>query len=176
MPTAAKEATVAELKDLVERSSIVIGAEYRGLTVRDVTNLRRALRPAGVEVRVVKNRLFQIAATQAGMEIAGEIVEGPTMVVFGYGEIVAPAKAIADYARTARNAFAPRKVYMDGSIVAGSIIAELATLPSRDELIGKLVSAFVSPVQTFANLINDSMTGFARLIDARAAQLELEAA
>lgn len=176
MPTAAKEATVAELKDLVERSSIVIGAEYRGLTVRDVTTLRRALRPAGVEVRVVKNRLFQIAAQQAGMEMAGEIVEGPTMVVFGYGEIVAPAKAIAEYARTARNAFAPRKVYMDGSIVAGSIIAELATLPSREELIGKLVGAFVSPVQTFHTLINDSMTGFARLIDARAAQLEAEAA
>lgn len=176
MPTAAKEATVAELKDLVERSSIVIGAEYRGLTVRDVTTLRRALRAAGVEVRVVKNRLFQIAAQQAGMEIAGQLVEGPTMVVFGYGEIVAPAKAIAEYARTARNAFAPRKVYMDGAIVAGSIIAELATLPSREELIGKLAGAFVSPVQTFANLISDSMTGFARLIDARASQLEAEAA
>jgi hypothetical protein len=76
MPTARKEATVAELKDMVEPSAIVIGAEYRGLSVKDMTNLRRALRQAGIEVRVVKNRLFQIAAQQAGVEAAGEVVEG----------------------------------------------------------------------------------------------------
>jgi large subunit ribosomal protein L10 len=110
------------------------------------------------------------------MPDAGAVAEGPTMVIFGYGDIVAPAKAIAEYIRTARNAFAPKKAYLDGAIVAGSVVADLATIPSREELIGKLAGAFISPVQTFANLINDSMTSFARLIDARASQLEGEAA
>jgi large subunit ribosomal protein L10 len=172
MPTARKEASVAELKQLIEKASIVVGAEYRGLTVRQVTVLRRALRDAGVEVRVVKNKLFQIAAAQAGMPDAGQVVEGPTMIVFGYGDIVAPSKAIADYAKTARNAFAPKKVYLDGNVVAGSIVGELASLPSREQLIGQLAGAFMSPLQTFVNQINDSMQSFARLVDARAKQLE----
>ncbi len=172
MPTARKEASVAELKELVEKASIVIGAEYRGLTVKEVTALRRALRDAGVEVRVVKNRLFQLAAKQAGVPAAGDVVEGPTMIVFGYGDIVAPSKAIADYTKTARNAFAAKKVYLDGSVVAGSIVSELASLPSREQLIGQLAGALISPLQTFVNQINDSMQSFARLVDARAKQLE----
>jgi len=120
----------------------------------------------------VKNKLFQIAATQAGIPDAGGVVEGPTMVVFGFGDVIAPAKAVTDYAKTARNAFAPKKAYMDGAIVAGSIIAELASLPSREQLIAQLAGAFVSPLQTFVNQINDSMQSFARLVDARAKQLE----
>ena len=176
MPTARKEATVGELKELVEKASIVVGAEYRGLSVKEMTTLRRALRDAGVEARVVKNRLFQLAAQQAGIPDAGGVVEGPTLVIFGYGDIVAPSKAIQDYIKTARNPFAPKKVFMDGTVVAGSIVADLASLPSRDELIGKLAATFISPVQTFANLIDDSMRSFARLIDARANQLEGEAA
>jgi large subunit ribosomal protein L10 len=176
MPTARKEASVEELKGLVENATIVIAAEFRGLSVKEITTLRRALRDAGVEARVVKNRLFQLAARQAGVPDAGGVVEGPTMLIFGYGDIVAPSRAVAEYARTARNAFAPKKAFMDGAIVAGSVVIELATLPSREELIGKLAGAFISPVQTFANLINDSMSSLARLIDARASQLEGEAA
>jgi large subunit ribosomal protein L10 len=94
------------------------------------------------------------------------------MVIFGFGDIVAPSKAVQEYVRTARNAFAPKKVFMDGSVSDGKVVADLATLPSREELIGKLAGAFVSPVQNLAVLINDSIQGFARLVDARANQLE----
>ncbi|HEY7801060.1 MAG TPA: 50S ribosomal protein L10 [Dehalococcoidia bacterium] len=176
MPTVKKQETVAELKDLVERSSIVIGAEYRGLSVKEITTLRRVLRDANVEARVVKNRLFHLAAEQAGIAAAGEVAEGPTLVVFGYGDIVAPSKAIADYVRTARNAFAPKKAYLDGAVHPGSIVGELAALPSREQLIGQLAGAFISPVQQLATLLNDSIQSFARLVDARATQLEGEAA
>src|SRR3954452_13196827 len=137
MPTAKKIENVAELKDLIERSSIMVGAEYRGLTVKEMTTLRRQLRDAGVEARVVKNKLFQIASTQAGVPDAGGVVEGPSLVVFGFGDIVAPSKVITDYIRTARNAFAPRKAFLDGAVVDGKMVSELASLPSREELIGK---------------------------------------
>jgi large subunit ribosomal protein L10 len=172
MPTAKKEANVAELKALVEKASIVIGTEYRGLSVKEITTLRRALREAGVETRVVKNRLFHLAASQAGVADAGQVVEGPTMVVFGFADVVTPAKAITEYQRTARNAFAPKKAFLDGAVVPGTMIAELASLPSREELIAKLAGAFVSQVQQFVNLTNDSIQSFARLVDARANQLE----
>ncbi|MEX2245768.1 MAG: 50S ribosomal protein L10 [Dehalococcoidia bacterium] len=184
MPTPKKVAVVAELKDLVERSSIVIGAEYRGLTVREMIALRRAMREAGVEVRVVKNRLFQIAAQQAGVADAGQVAEGPSIIVFGLGDIIAPAKAVTEYARTARNAFAPRKAYLEGAIHPASLLSDLATLPSREELIAKLAGAFISPMQDLANLLeralgnpagillNDSLRTFEGLLEARAGQLE----
>ena len=176
MPTAKKIEAVAELKALVGRSSIMIGAEYRGLTVKEITTLRRALRDVGVDARVVKNKLFRIAATEAGVPAAGEVADGPTMVVFGFGDVVAPAKAITDYVRTARNAFAPKKAFLDGAIVGGSVVSELASLPSREQLIGQLAGAFISPVQQFVNLTSDSIQSFARLVDARANQLEETAA
>lgn len=172
MPTAKKEASVAELKELVEKSTIMIGAEYRGLTVREMTTLRRTLRDAGVEARVVKNKLFRIAANQAGVEAAGEVADGPSLVIFGFEDIVAPSKAVADYQKAARNAFAPKKVFFDGTVQEGKVVADLASLPSREELIGKLVGAFIQPVQQLATLLNDSIQSFARLVDARASQLE----
>ena len=172
MPTEKKVAAVAELKELAEKASLIVGAEYRGLSVKDMTNLRRALRDAGVEAHVVKNRLFQLAVQQAGIEGANELVEGPTLVLFAQGDIVAPSKVISEYVRTARNTFAPRKVFMDGQLIDGKIVADLASLPSREELIGKLAGAFVQPVQQLANILNDSIQSFARLVDARASQLE----
>ena len=184
MPTEKKQAAVAELKDLVERSSIVIGAEYRGLTVREMTALRRALREAGVEVRVVKNRLFQIAANQAGIPDAGQVVEGPSILIFGYGDIVAPAKAVTEYVRTARNSFAPRKAFMYGAVLPGATLSELASLPSREELIAKIAGALASPMQDLVNLLdralgnpagillNDSLRTLEGLLEARATQIE----
>lgn len=172
MPTEKKVANVAELKDLVERSTIMIGAEYRGLTVKEMTTLRAQLREAGVEARVVKNKLFQIAATQAGVEAAGAVADGPSLVIFGFGDIVAPSKAVNDYQKAARNAFEPKHVWMDGAMSSGKVVSDLASLPSREELIGKLVGAFVQPVQQLAVLLNDSIQQFARLADARITQLE----
>jgi large subunit ribosomal protein L10 len=176
MPTEKKVQAVAELKELAQNASIIVGAEYRGLSVKDMTNLRRQLRDAGVEAHVVKNRLFQLAAQQAGIEGASGLVEGPTLVIFASGDIVAPSKVISDYMRTARNTFAPRKVFMDGQLVDGKVVSELASLPSREELIGKLAGAFVSPVQQLANILNRSIQSFARLVDARATQLEEQGA
>jgi large subunit ribosomal protein L10 len=176
MPTQKKIDAVTELKELAQGASIIVGAEYRGLSVKDMTTLRRQLREAGVEAHVVKNRLFQLAVEQAGIAGAEGLVEGPTLVIFATGDIVAPSKAIADYARTARNTFAPRKVFLDGQLVDGKVVGELASLPSREELIGKLAGAFVSPVQQLANMLNDSIQSFARLVDARANQLEEQSA
>ena len=102
MPTPRKVEMLAEIKDRMERASIAISADYRGLSVAQLTDLRRALRPANVEVKVVKNTLAVMAASQAGRPEMSELVQGPTAVAFGFGDPIAPVKALAEHLRARR--------------------------------------------------------------------------
>ncbi len=183
MPTERKIETVADLRELIAKAQMAVGAEYRGLTVAEMNQLRRALRQAGVEAHVVKNRLFQIAATEAGREDASALAEGPTMVVFVPGDIVAAARSITDYVKSARNAFQPRKVYMPGQVMDAGALQDLAELPPREALIGQLAGAFMSPLSRLkgmfdqiltnpaGHLLNGVLRDTTGLLEARAAQL-----
>lgn len=102
MPTPRKVEMLAEVKDAMERASIAISADYRGLTVAQLTELRRALRPAGAEVKIVKNTLAVMAAKEAGREEMGEIVQGPTAIAFGFEDPIAPVKALTEHLRAKR--------------------------------------------------------------------------
>lgn len=185
MPTERKVQQVAELRERIERSEIVIAAEYRGLRVSEMVELHRAMRAAeGVEMRVVKNRLFKIAAEEAKRPEMAELVDGPTAVIFGFGDVSAPAKAAAEYIKTANNDFAMRLGVMGTQLLSASDLEALATLPSKPELLGMLAGAIQGPVAQFVGLLNnlkphapvrllnDSFTTFAGLLDARAEQLE----
>ena len=179
-----KVATVAELKDKIERSTIAIATEYRGLSVSEMGKLRRAIKDAGVEIKVVKNRLFLRAAEAAGKPELTELLEGPTAVVFGYGDITVPAKTVTEYQKSARNAFAVRKAVLDGKVLTAKELEALADLPPREVLIGQLAGALQSPLVALAGLIenlmpvgpgrlyHDTMRTFTGLLEARAAQVE----
>ena len=86
MPTPRKEAMLADIQDRMSRASIAISADYRGLTVAQITELRRAMRPSGAEVKVVKNTLAAMAAKAAGRENMAEILQGPTALTIGYDD------------------------------------------------------------------------------------------
>jgi len=184
MPTEKKIETVEELRERIQRCTIAIAADFRGLTVSEMSTLRRQLRQAGVELRVVKNRLFRLAAQAAGQPQAAELAEGPTAVAFGYGDVVAPAKAITEYVRSARNAFTPRKAFLEGQLLAERDISDLASLPSKEILAGRLAGALQAPVARLAGLLAsalvnppgrlliDSVHNLASLLEARAKQLE----
>lgn len=184
MPTEKKIETVEELRERIQRCTIAIAADFRGLTVSEMSTLRRQLRQAGVELRVVKNRLFRLAAQAAGQPQAAELAEGPTAVAFGYGDVVAPAKAITEYVRSARNAFTPRKAFLEGQLLAERDISDLASLPSKEVLAGRLAGALQAPVARLAGLLAsalvnppgrlliDSVHNLASLLEARAKQLE----
>src|SRR5690242_3920751 len=101
MPTQEKIAAVQDLRERLERATMVVSTEYRGLTVKEIQGLRRALRDAGLEVRVVKNTLFRLAAKDAGHPEVGDIVEGPTALAIAYGDVIDAAKALTEYAKTA---------------------------------------------------------------------------
>lgn len=184
MPTQKKIETVEELRERLERCTIAISADYRGLTVSEMGALRRRLREAGVDLRVVKNRLFRLAAQAAGRAEAAGLAEGPTAIAFGYEDVVAPAKALTEYVRSARNAFTLRKAFLEGQLLEERDINELATLPPREILAGRLAGALQAPVARLASLVSsalvnppgrllvDSVFSLASLLEARAKQLE----
>ncbi len=184
MPTEKKIETVQELRDRIERCVIVIAADYRGLTVTEMGQLRRAIREAGVEMRVVKNRLFLRAVQEADRPEMAELLAGPTAIIFGYDDVVAPARVAAEYMRTARNAFAVRSGAMDGQLLSTADLQDLASLPPREILAGQVAGALQAPVAHLAGLLssllangpgrllNDSLHTFAGLMEARAKQME----
>lgn len=172
MPTAKKAAVLDELEDKVSRSTVVISTAYRGMSVADMTTMRRRMREAGLEVEVVKNTLLRIASERAGKPRITEIVAGPTAMLFSYGDISGAAKAITEYVRTARNSMTIQGAFLDGEVYPPDQVNALAELPSRETLIAQFVGGMQSPVATFAGLLTSVVREFAGLVDARATQLE----
>jgi large subunit ribosomal protein L10 len=184
MPTQRKIDTVAELSERIARSTLAVATAYLGLTVAEMGALRRQLREAGVELRVIKNSLFRRAAQEAGKPAIAELAEGPTAIAFAYGDIVAPARALADYVRTAKNAFAIRRGFTDGQSLSVRDLEDLARLPSREVLIGQVAGALQAPLARLSyllsasltnpagTLLNSSLRDLQGLLGARAAQLE----
>ncbi len=176
MPTPRKVAMLAEVKDRMARASIAISADYRGLTVRQLTELRRALRAANAEVKVVKNTLAVMAAEQAGRPEMGQILEGPTALAFGFGDPIAPVKVLMEHFRTRRMVVPIHGGWLEGQVLTRADVESLATMPSREQLVADVVGKLQSPLYNFAGLLQASMRNFAGLLDARAQQLESPAA
>jgi large subunit ribosomal protein L10 len=184
MPTQRKIDTVAELTERIARSTMAVATVYLGLTVAEMGALRRQLRQAGVELRVIKNSLFRLAAQQAGRPELAELAEGPTAIAFAYGDIIAPARALAEYVRTAKNAFALRRAFTDGQSLSIRDLEELARLPSREVLIAQVAGALQAPLARLyyllsasltnpaGTLLNSSLRDLQGLLGARATQLE----
>ena len=151
MPTEAKQETVAELREALASSRTLIVSEYRGLTVKELAEIRRALRKQDVSYRIVKNRLMRIAAQDTVGEALSPLLVGPTAIAFG-NEESATAKAVLDATR------AYKLVTITGGVLGTrSIDAEgvksLASLPSREILLGKLAGGMQAPVATLAGLL-----------------------
>jgi large subunit ribosomal protein L10 len=176
VPTARKEALVGELEDLVSRSTIAISANYRGMTVSDMTALRRRMRETGVELRVVKNTLLRMAAERGGKPDLFQIVDGPTALIFGFGEPRQPAAAVSEFIRTARSPLTLTGAYFDGQVLPATGVTELATLPSKEQLLSQLMGDLQSPLATLGGLLAGTLREFASLIEARSGQMEESAA
>jgi large subunit ribosomal protein L10 len=173
MPTAKKVQQVEELRDRLGRATIAISADYRGLSVGQAQALRRRLRESGVELRVVKNTLLRIAAREADREDMLQIIEGPTAIAFGFeSDIVAPAKAITEYIRQSRSTLTVKGAYAEGRVLSADDINDLASAPSRPELLGRIAGGLQSPVANLVGLLSATVRDLAGLVDARVTQLE----
>ena len=173
---AQKETEVAELRDRFTRATSVFVAEYRGLDVASVDALRAKMRAAGVdafEYRVAKNTLLRKAAAGSSGESIVAHFSGPTAVAFSFGDPAKLAKLLVDYAKD-KEPFKLRAAVVEGQALSTSEIAQLATLPSLDELRGKLIGLLQAPAGQLARLLAAPGAQIARVVGAH--QREMEAA
>ena len=183
MPTQRKKDLVEELKQIIGRASITMGADFRGLRVQEMDQMRRRLRASSVEVRVIKNSLLRRAADQAGIPDLMQIIEGPTALVLSYDDPTEAAKAVIEYARSAPPTFAIRGAFMDGQVVSADDLKALVLLPPRPVMLAQLAGQLQSPLATFvgllesplqelSSLLHSALSELPGLIEARAKQLE----
>lgn len=149
---AEKEATVNEIQQKFERSKAVVLADYRGLNVKEVTELRKKLREAGIEYKVIKNTLTSRAAKQAKVEGLDQYLSGPTAIAFSYQDPVIPAKILANFAKD------HKKLELKGGILEGRVInyqsvKALADLPSREILLGQVAGMLQAPMRGLVTVL-----------------------
>jgi large subunit ribosomal protein L10 len=167
-----KERIVAELTERLKSTQTLFVADYRGLSVTEIDELRTKLIEHGARFTVVKNTLTRRAAQEAGAEALLALLEGPTAIAFieADGDMVAAAKALADLARTTR-ILAIRGGILDGVPIDEEEVRNLATLPPLDVLRGQVIGAITAPLMTVVGLISAPVRDLAGLIEARIEQL-----
>lgn len=170
MPTAVKAAQIEDLVDRLSRSQLTIIADYRGLSVEALQGFRAKLKPLDAEFKVAKNTLTRIAAEQVGIEGLSPELEGPTAILFAYGDIVAPAKAISEFARTSR-ILQVRAGVLNNQVVTPADVEAISSLPPREELLGKLVGLLASPMTRTVGVLSGPARSVVYLGNARVEQL-----
>ena len=166
-----KAAAVAEIVDAFNDSAGAVLTEYRGLSVKQLQELRRAL-GGNANYAVVKNTLTRIAAKEAGVEGFDDLLTGPTAIAFINGDLVEAAKGLRDFAKV-NPALVVKGGYVDGAPLDAAEIAKLADLESREVLLGKLAGAMLASLSQAVYLLNAPLVQAARLagaLEAKAAE------
>lgn len=145
----AKQAVITEVAEKLEKAVSVVVVDYRGLTVAQVTELRKQLREAGIEFKVYKNSMVRHATITAGVEGLNEYLTGPNAIAFSTEDVVAPAKILNDFAKKNEKLEIKAGV-IEGVVATADDMKALATLPSRDGLLSMLLSVLQAPVRNFA--------------------------
>ena len=150
---AEKEPIVKEIAEAIEGAASVVLVDARGLTVAEDTQLRKQLREAGVKYKVYKNKMMERAFAGTDCEKLNEYLNGPSAIAISKDDATAPAREISKFAKTAPN------LNIKGGIVEGQAydaagIGSIASIPSREELLSKLLGSLQSPITNFARVMN----------------------
>lgn len=166
-----KETIVKELKDKFKKAKGAILSDYRGLNVQELANLRRDLREQGVEYKVYKNTLIRIATETDAFKEIHAYLTGPTAVAFSYDDPIFTAKLLASFAKK-HKALALKGGIIEGRVIDAKAVQLLVSLPSREELLAKMVGLLKSPVSSLVNVLNSPLQGLAVALKKIAAQKE----
>ena len=169
MPTEKKVAVVEEIRTRLGDADAAVLTEYRGLTVEQLAELRGALRPAGTEYKVFKNRLAKLAVQSAGLDDLLPMLEGPVAIAFVKGDTVIAAKALRDFGRT-NPALVLKGGLMDDRVLTAADITALADVQPRDVLLAQLAGGFQAPLTKAAGLFQAFTRNFAYGLKAYADQ------
>ncbi len=158
MPKQNKIDAVAEITADLKAADVYYFVDYRGLTFAEATELRKRLRKVDADLKVVKNTLGKIAATNAGVDGLDELLAGPTAIAYVHGDPAKVAKTIQDFIKEKKKA-AIRGGKLQRSVLTASQVEALAALPSREQLIAQLVGAIASPLYGLANVLAGPIRG-----------------
>ena len=173
MSSREKKAQIIEtLQEVISKCNIGILTDYRGLSVLEMTRLRRTLRESGVDYKVVKNTLARLAARRAGREELAGIFEGPVAIAFGYGDIIEPAKLLAGYIQSSKTSLTIKGGFLSDKLLTSKDVVTLATLPSREVLLAKCVGGLQSPIRGLVHCLAAPIQGMIGVLQARMQQLE----
>ena len=166
MPTDVKRQAVAELAELLRSSSAMAVVDYRGLKVSEMQSVRRTLRDNGVQLTIAKNRLLKIAADEADRTELKETLTGPTALATIDGDEAAMAKALTDALRPYSRVVTVRGGMLGSQAIDAGQLNRLATLPSRDVLLGRVVGGMAAPLSGMANVLAGNLRAFANVLNA----------
>ena len=169
MNKAEKQQLVVELSDKIKGASALYYTDFTGLNVKRMTELRRRLKRAGVEYVVIKNTLALRAVNESGL--VGQSLKGPTGLVFGT-DPVAAAKVLTDFAREFEQKPAVKGGLLEGKAIDTAQVKQLASLPSREQMLADLGAGLQSPLAAFVGALNGLLTMFAGALDALKSQRE----
>ena len=148
----AKQAVVNEIKEKLDKAVSIVLVDARGLTVAEDTGLRKQLREAGVDYKVYKNTLIKRAVKGTAFEAVTDLCEGPTAIATSASDATAPARVLYEAAKKMPNLELKGGV-VDGTFYDEKMIQVIATIPSREVLLGKLLGSIQSPITNFARVI-----------------------
>ncbi len=160
-----KSQKIDEIKAKLEKAQVAIVTEYNGLSVEEITNLRRALQKDGGDYMVTKNTLAKIAVKGTDFEVLTETFKGPIALAFGFEDQVSPAKAVAKFIKDTKKGVILGAA-MDGKLLSAAEAEALAKLPSKEELIAKILGSINSPASGIANSVNAVMAQLTRAMAA----------
>ena len=160
-----KSDKIAQIKEKVEKAQVAIFTEYQGMSVEDITNLRRALQKEDGDYMVTKNTLAKIAVKGTEYELLTDLLTGPIAIAFGYDDQVMPAKALAKFIKETEKGKIVGAV-LDGKLLSADEAKALASLPSKQEIYAKMLGCINSPASGIANSINAVMSQLTRTMAA----------
>ncbi len=160
MPTPEKIEQVNQIKEKLKEYDNFIVTDYRGLTVEQITKLRKKLMEHGVVYQVLKNNLVKIALKESNIEGVDEYLFGPTAIAFAKEDSVTPSKIIVDFTKEA-NKLKVRGAYSEGKAVNENAVIALSKLPSKEVLLSKLLGGLKSPLTCLANVLNGPVRNLA---------------
>jgi len=160
-----KEAVVAEVSDVAAKAFSAVGAEYRGITVSSMTELRNKAREQGVYLRVVKNTLARRAVANTEFECIGDALVGPLMLAFSMDDPGAAARVIKDFAKTEKT-IDVKLVSVGGQLLPATDIERLASLPTYDQAIGMMMRTMKAPVEKLTRTLAEPHAQLVRAVAA----------
>lgn len=151
-----KERQIVEIKERFENAKSVVVTDYRGINVADMTALRKQLRDAGVEYKVLKNTYIKIATEEMDLDELDEVLQGPTAIAFSYDDAVSAAKVISEFNKSHGQGLPKIKAgVLEGNFINVTQVVDLANLPPKDVLLSMVLRTMQAPITSFVRTNNN---------------------